>query len=120
MAVMRIIKKVTPKWTRIFGGKSKKENGFRHKATQPTTASPLFLVLFSALIAACGQGEATFDTTLSETVDDLGNFKIPFKATGPILIEADGVHFNEVTGQLSQSRLQLRAIYNVIDHADQR
>lgn len=164
MKIKRIIKTVSPQWTRPFGGKSKKENGFQHKATQPTTASPLFLALFSALIAACGQGEATiipantpsnemntphfiigaaqkgpfikgthilinrltaqgeatFDTTLSETVDDLGNFKIPFKATGPILIEADGVHFNEVTGQLSQSRLQLRAIYNVINHADQR
>jgi len=64
--------------------------------------------------------EGTYETTVGEIDDNLGNFRFTYKGIGPVLIEADGVHFNEVTGQLSNSQLRLRAIYNVNNNPEQR
>lgn len=65
-------------------------------------------------------GDNTYETAVSAINDDLGNFQFPTKGVGPILIEADGINMNEITGSLSQERLQLRAIYNVTNEPTQR
>lgn len=56
---------------------------------------------------------------LSEIKDNLGTFVFSVAAPGPVLITADGYHFNEVTGALSPGRLLLRAVHNVADSAEQ-
>lgn len=65
-------------------------------------------------------GVPSTDTTLSEIQDDLGTFVFTVKDSGPVLIAADGYHFNEITGSLSQGRLLLRAVYNASADADQK
>ena len=67
-------------------------------------------VMVSRLNADGGSSTAT---TLSEIQDDLGTFTFQASVPGPVLIVADGYHWNELTGTLSQGRLVLRAVYNV-------
>jgi|GEM_PF-3681089 len=74
-------------------------------------------VLLSRLLA---DGTPSPETTRTEIEDDLGNFRYSVTQTGPILISADGYHFNELTGKLSQNRLQLNAVYNVTGAIEQR
>ena len=73
-------------------------------------------VLVSALSAT---GVPSPDTTLSEIQDDMGTFVFQVAQAGPVLIAADGYHFNEITGSLSQGRLLLRAVYNATVDAQQ-
>lgn len=74
-------------------------------------------VLINRLTATA---DGTSETTLGSITDDLGNFSFTFKAVGPILIEADGKHYNEITGELSATGdLRLRAIYNVNANPEQ-
>jgi len=65
------------------------------------------------------KGDNTYETAISAIDDDSGNFTFPVKSAGPILIEADGIHLNEISGKLSRQRLQLRAIYNVTSNPTQ-
>lgn len=74
-------------------------------------------VLVSRLNADGGSSTAT---TLSEIQDDLGTFTFQVSTPGPVLIVADGYHWNELTGMLSQGRLVLRAVYNVTTQETQR
>lgn len=64
-------------------------------------------------------GAPTANTSLTEISDNLGNFKSYVTKSGPVLITADGYHFNEITGKLSQGRLLLKAIYNATSEPDQ-
>lgn len=73
-------------------------------------------VLMSQLQA---NGTPSSNTSLTEISDNLGNFKSYVKKTGPVLITADGYHFNEITGKLSQGRLLLKAVYNATSKVEQ-
>lgn len=64
-------------------------------------------------------GTPSTSTILTEISDDLGNFKFDVTQSGPVLMTADGYHFNEITGKLSQGRLLLKAIYNATSEPDQ-
>jgi len=55
----------------------------------------------------------------TETEDNLGNFSFSIEP-GPVSISVDGYHLNELTGNLSNGRLTLRAIYEVTDTSSQR
>lgn len=74
-------------------------------------------VFVSALAA---DGTPSANTTLSEITDDLGSFAFRVQSPGPVLIAADGYHFNELTGRLSEGRLLLRAVYNASAASEQR
>lgn len=74
-------------------------------------------VFVSALAA---DGTPSTNTTLSEITDDLGSFSFRVQTPGPVLIAADGYHFNELTGRLSEGRLLLRAVYNASSASQQR
>lgn len=65
-------------------------------------------------------GIPSSNTTLSEITDDLGSFAFHVQSPGPVLIAADGYHFNELTGRLSEGRLLLRAVYNASAASQQR
>ena len=64
-------------------------------------------------------GTPSTSTILTEISDDLGNFTFDVTQSGPVLMTADGYHFNEITGKLSQGRLLLKAIYNATSEPDQ-
>jgi len=72
-------------------------------------------VLIAKLLS---NGQTSSSVTLSEINDDLGRFDFSITGEGPILISADGVHINEITGDLSKGRLNLKAIYHVSTEAD--
>ena len=65
------------------------------------------------------QAQPTASTLTTETEDNLGNFSFSIEP-GPVSISVDGFHFNEITGNLAQGRLTLRAIYEVQDTTTQR
>ncbi|MDH5548098.1 MAG: hypothetical protein OEZ43_21180 [Gammaproteobacteria bacterium] len=65
-------------------------------------------------------GTPSTETVLTEIDDNLGSFRFSLTKTGPILITADGYHFNEITGGLSQARLQLKAIKFIESATDQK
>lgn len=58
-------------------------------------------------------GSATALNTQTQTKDSIGNFSFPIEQVGPVQIQARGYHLNEITGELSQGELTLRAIYNL-------
>ena len=64
-------------------------------------------------------GEPSTASILSEIQDNLGTFSFNVNETGPMLITADGYHFNEITGVLSPGRLLLRAVHNVDERSEQ-
>ncbi|MDH5676843.1 MAG: hypothetical protein OEZ06_32305 [Myxococcales bacterium] len=47
----------------------------------------------------------------TETINDLGEFEIEFKVSGPVKLEATGYYYNEITGSLSTGPLTLRALH---------
>ncbi|MBN2718907.1 MAG: hypothetical protein JXX14_23880, partial [Deltaproteobacteria bacterium] len=53
--------------------------------------------------------QGTFYKT--STVNNLGEFTIRLKASGPVALEGMGFYYNEVTGTLSAANLTLRALY---------
>jgi len=56
----------------------------------------------------------------TQTNSDRGEFEVAFPASGPVSLEGEGFYFNEVTGQLSEAALTLRAFYAPAQTADQR
>lgn len=47
----------------------------------------------------------------TETLNDRGEFELTFTASGPVALEGSGYYYNEVTGNLSESTLTLRAFF---------
>ena len=65
------------------------------------------LVYANRLSAA---GQPTSDTIVTSTQTDIGTFAFELSEPGVLQLFADGYHFNEITGSLSQGRLTLNAI----------
>jgi hypothetical protein len=76
--------------------------------------SSVSVSLLDSGLAPTGQ---VFNT---QTSNDRGEFAIEFAASAPVALEGEGFYFNEVTGQLSQAALTLRAFYAPNGAADQR
>ena len=47
----------------------------------------------------------------TQTMNDRGEFEIAFDAAGPVSLQGDGFHYNEVLGVLSSAAIALRAFY---------
>jgi formylglycine-generating enzyme required for sulfatase activity len=47
----------------------------------------------------------------TETINNRGEFEVRFTTRHPVALEGDGYYYNEVTGELSDSPLTLRALY---------
>lgn len=65
------------------------------------------LVYANRLSAA---GQPTSDTIVTTTQTEIGTFAFELSEPGVLQLFADGFHFNEITGTLSQGRLTLNAI----------
>jgi len=63
-------------------------------------------------------GIETNKTIVTQTKDNLGNFEFTLGEPALLQLVASGYHFNEITGELSNSTLDLRAIYDA--SADQQ
>lgn len=60
------------------------------------------------------RGNASSSTVITAIKDSVGSFSFRMDGSGgPVQIISDGYYFNELTGQISQSTLALKAIYNV-------
>ena len=59
------------------------------------------------------EGAPTGDVFNTQTVDDLGRFTVAFEASGFVALEGLGFYYNEVSGQLSDAPLTLRAFYEI-------
>lgn len=55
--------------------------------------------------------QSSTDAVITTTQNDLGDFTVELDSAGSFEILADGYHFNELTGGLSQGTLMLRAVY---------
>lgn len=65
------------------------------------------------------QGENTDSTIITNTIDNLGNFRFSMEEPGLVQISSTGYHRNEITGELSSGTLTLRSIYQATDDTDQ-
>ena len=61
----------------------------------------------------------TGNTIVTKTTDSLGDFTFGTDQPGPVQIVAEGYHYNELTGRISNSTLTLRGIYDVTSDAQQ-
>jgi len=66
------------------------------------------------------KGKETNKTIITQTDDNLGNFSFSLDESKILQLVASGYHFNEITGKLSNSTLDLRAIYNANESKDQK
>ncbi|MEZ4439883.1 MAG: VCBS repeat-containing protein [Polyangiaceae bacterium] len=58
-------------------------------------------------------GEPTGDVFPTTISNDLGEFEIGFSHSGPIGLSGVGFHYNEVTGQVSDAPITLRALHSI-------
>jgi hypothetical protein len=58
-----------------------------------------------------GDLDPTGDVYSTETINSRGEFEIGFTTSHPVALEGVGYFYNEVTGELSDSPLTLRALY---------
>lgn len=65
------------------------------------------------------EGNPTGEVFQTSTISDLGEFAISFETTGLVRIEGDGFYYNEVTGELSDAPITLRALYEVTAAGEQ-
>jgi len=65
-------------------------------------------------------GSPTGQVFNTQTINDLGEFSVSFKASGFISLKGDGFYYNEVTGDLSQAPITLRAFYQISKEDDQQ
>lgn len=65
-------------------------------------------ITLSVLDAGLNPTGLVFNT---QTINDRGEFEVTFDAAGPISLQGDGFHYNEVLGQLSSAAIALRAFY---------
>ena len=59
------------------------------------------------------RGRSTPSTLLAEIDDSIGSFSFETADTGPVQIVATGYYFSELTGQISDGQLTLKALYEV-------
>jgi N-acetylneuraminic acid mutarotase len=90
----------------------------------PTRASPVlvegavqkgpFIVGSTVLINRLdSRGRSTPSTLVAEIEDSVGSFSFEATETGPVQLIATGYYFSELTGQISDGQLTLRALYEV-------
>ena len=60
-------------------------------------------------------GQATDDTIITSTRDDLGNFSFNLDKPRLVQIKIDGYHFNEISGNVSNGPITLSAIHDTRD-----
>ena len=65
------------------------------------------------------RGRSTPSTLLAEIEDSVGSFSFETDERGPVQIVAMGYYFSELTGQISDGVLTLRALYEVSDDTRQ-
>jgi N-acetylneuraminic acid mutarotase len=65
------------------------------------------------------RGRPTASTTTAEIEDSVGSFSFETDERGPMQIIATGYYFSELTGQISDGQLTLRALYEVSDDSRQ-
>ena len=65
------------------------------------------------------RGRSTPSTLLAEIKDSIGSFSFETSETGPVQIVASGYYFSELTGQISDGVLTLKALYEVSDSTRQ-
>ena len=58
-------------------------------------------------------GASTGQVFSTQTTDDLGDFSVSFAYRGNVDMQAQGFYYDEVTGALSTSPIELRALYDV-------
>ena len=66
-----------------------------------------------------GRGAPTTSTFVTEIEDSIGSFSFETTEAGPVQIVATGYYFSELTGQISDGKLTLKALYEVSDDARQ-
>ncbi len=59
------------------------------------------------------RGRSTPSTLVAEIEDSVGSFSFTTAEPGPVEIVAMGYYFSELTGQISEGTLTLRALYDV-------
>jgi N-acetylneuraminic acid mutarotase len=59
------------------------------------------------------QGQPTDSTIVTEIQDSIGSFSFSTSTPGPVQIVASGYYFSELTGNVSNGSLTLKALYNV-------
>ena len=65
------------------------------------------------------RGRSTPSTLLAEIEDSVGSFSFETTERGPVQIIATGYYFSELTGQISDGQLTLKALYEVSDDSRQ-
>ena len=65
------------------------------------------------------RGRSTPSTLLAEIEDSIGSFSFETTERGPVQIVATGYYFSELTGQVSDGQLTLKALYEVDTDARQ-
>jgi N-acetylneuraminic acid mutarotase len=65
------------------------------------------------------RGRSTTSTLLAEIEDSIGSFSFETDQRGAVQIVATGYYFNELTGQISDGVLALKALYEVGDDSRQ-
>ena len=110
--------------TLIFSGCGGGGGGTPGVDRAPTTASPVliegavqkgpFIVGSTVLINRLdSRGRSTPSTLLAEIDDSVGSFSFETTERGPVQIVATGYYFSELTGQISDGQLTLKALYEV-------
>ena len=59
------------------------------------------------------RGRSTPSTLLAETKDSIGSFSFETSESGPVQLVASGYYFSELSGQISDGVLTLKALYEV-------
>ena len=65
------------------------------------------------------RGRSTPSTLVAEIEDSVGSFSFETDEPGPVQIIATGYYFSELTGQISDGQLTLKALYEVSDDSRQ-
>jgi N-acetylneuraminic acid mutarotase len=65
------------------------------------------------------QGRPTDSTVVTEIKDSIGSFSFTTSSAGPVQIVASGYYFSELTGNVSNGTLTLKALYDVGSTATQ-
>ncbi len=76
---------------------------------------PFVLGSSVAISPVDASGSPTGQVFNSQTMNDLGEFNVSFEAGGFVALEGDGFYYNEVTGELSQAPIALRAFYEIVE-----
>jgi len=112
------------------GGSGDGTPGVTPPVTPPPSLAPVmvqgtvqkgpFIVGSTVLINRLdSRGRSTPSTLLAEIEDSVGSFSFETNERGPVQIVASGYYFSELTGQISNGVLTLKALYDVSDDTRQ-